>query len=227
MRHSRLIALLPILFLLASCSLGAPARPRPDLPAAPTSTRQAAAAQATAAPTRPKSTSTPAPARAANTPNFSPSPTQAAVPAALERRDLAVISPANAARLELLAAFRPGPDLAVKQALFFPDDSHLVFGLAPAALDDPGTRSVPIYVWKLAAALPDQILDSGARGLSALALSPDSTSLAAAGGASLRVWDTLTWLPLPAPPEAEVRLRRAGVRPARRLAGKSLIPVGS
>ena len=79
----------------------------------------------------------------------------------LERRDLAVISPANAARLELVTAFRPGPDMAVIQALFFPDNSRYVFGLVSTNEEEAQSRSVPIYIWNLASALPEQILDSG------------------------------------------------------------------
>lgn len=205
MRRTLMTSLFSTILVLTACSLGAPARPEVTLPTpAPTRAEQPAAATSTSIPTQasPSATQT----RAAPAVTHTPTPTSASVPAALERRDLAVISPANAARLELVTSFRPGPDMAVIQALFFPDNSRYVFGLVSTNEEEARTRSVPIYIWNLASALPEQILDSGSRELSGLALSPDASSLAAAGTTSTsqtRLWDTLSWQPLTAPSEAK------------------------
>ena len=204
MRRTLLTTLIAMVLILSACSLGAPARPEVPLPTnAATRAEQPAAATPTQLP-QPSPSATQTRAAPAVTPT--PTLTAASVPAALERRDLAVISPANAARLELVTAFRPGPDMAVIQALFFPDNSRYVFGLASTSEEEASTRSVPVYIWNLASALPEQILDSASRQLTGLVLSPDVSSLAAAGAAGAsqaRLWDTLSWQPLPAPPEAK------------------------
>ncbi len=194
MRRSLIIAF-TLALALTACSLGAPVRKPPALPTLTATHIPAPAA------TRPAPSPTPAPAQQEPTLTPTASPTAAAVPATLERQNLAVISTGNAARLELLAAFRPGPQLRVTQPLFFPDDSRLAFALVSAAEGE--ARSATIYIWILSSALPQQILDASSRELAALALAPGASTLAAAGPAGLRLWDTTTWQPLPGPAAAE------------------------
>lgn len=181
-----------VLILLVACAPAASVFPPTASPAsatAPTQPTAEVAATATSAPPRPTATPsrpTATPSRPADT--LAPSP---AIPTMLERRDLAVITPANLAKLELLVAFRPGPPEPVNSLLFFPNHNHLVFALGeqPAA----SGRSLPIYVWNLAQAQPVQILDSASTTLSGLALSPDAALLAFSGDGPLRLWNTTTW----------------------------------
>lgn len=123
------------------------------------------------------------------------------LPAELERRDLAVITPANLASLELLVAFRPGPVASISRLHFFPDHNRLAFALASTAGDSP--RSTPIYLWNLASAIPDQILDSGYSDLQALVVSADGVRVAATGNGPLRVWDASRGQLIDSPPERE------------------------
>ncbi|HMN62237.1 MAG TPA: SH3 domain-containing protein [Anaerolinea sp.] len=180
---------------LAGCSLNAPRQAAPPPPpatrTAPVPTRPAA----TPPPTRALPSATPAKPTLTR-----PAPTALpAVPQTIEMRDFAVLSPANITHLQLLASFRPGPQGALGPMLFSPDHTRLIFGLAAA---NPEAGSTPVYIWSLAAGLPDHILAGNGLGRPVLAFSADPSTLALAGTGALQLWATRDWQPLPAPPEA-------------------------